>query len=79
MNQTAVQWFATRVTYLKISPKEMHDFLDWYEEAKQMEKEQIEDAYDSGMCEGFDLGFKKDYETEETGEKFYQEKYETNG
>lgn len=45
MKQTAVQWFATRVTYLKISPKEMHDFLDWYEEAKEMEKEQMLNFY----------------------------------
>jgi len=45
MEQTAVQWFATRVTYLKISPKEMHDFLDWYEEAMQMEKEQMLNFY----------------------------------
>jgi hypothetical protein len=52
MKQTAVQWFATRVTYLKISPKEMHDFLDWYEEAKEMEKEQIEDAYWDGIFNG---------------------------
>jgi hypothetical protein len=44
-------------------------------EAKQKEKRQIEDSYDSGMCEGFDLGFKKDYESGKTGEIFYKEKY----
>jgi CCR4-NOT transcriptional regulation complex NOT5 subunit len=45
-------------------------------EAKKKEKKQIVDAYDSGMCEGFDLGFKKDYETDQTGQMFYKETYE---
>jgi hypothetical protein len=52
MKQTAVQWFATRVTYLKISPKEMHDFLDWYEEAMRMEKEQRIMDYNAGHSDG---------------------------
>lgn len=66
MKQTAVQWFATRVTYLKISPKEMHDFLDWYEEAKEMEKNQkIEFANNYGfhIC-GYDY---------ENAEQYYNE------
>ena len=45
MKQTAVKWFASKVMYLNISPKEMHDFLDWYEEAKEMEKEQMLNFY----------------------------------
>jgi hypothetical protein len=45
MKQTTVQWFASKVMTLNISPKEMHDFINWYEEAKQMEKEQIKKAY----------------------------------
>ena len=39
--QTAVQWFASKVMYLKMNPKEVFDFLQWYEEALEMEKEQI--------------------------------------
>ena len=39
--QTAVQWFASKVMYLKMNPKEVFDFLQWYEEALDMEKDQI--------------------------------------
>ena len=72
MNQTAVQWFATRVTYLKISPKEMHDFLDWYEEAKEMEKEQIKEAYKCGAC---DLEIQYSDVGEINSEQYYKETY----
>ena len=51
MKQTAVQWFASKVMYLKISPSEMHEFLEWFEEAKKIEKEQIEKAYNDGAWE----------------------------
>jgi hypothetical protein len=75
MKKTAVQYLSSKVMSLNITSKQMKDFLDWYALAKEMEKEQIVDAYDSGQCEGFDLGFRKDYETDQTGEIFYQEKY----
>jgi hypothetical protein len=45
------------------------------EKAKEMEKEQIEDAYDSGQVLGFYLGSINEDETDQTGEIFYQEKY----
>jgi hypothetical protein len=45
MKQTAVKLFASKVMYLNISPKEMHDLLDWYEEAKEMEKKQMLNFY----------------------------------
>ena len=48
--QTAVQWFASKVMSLNISPKEMHDFLEWFEEAKQIEKGQIKEAFIVGNC-----------------------------
>ena len=51
MRQTAVQWFAARVMTLNISPKEMHDFLEWFEEAKQREKMQIESAHRHGASD----------------------------
>jgi hypothetical protein len=66
MKQTAVKWFASKVMYLNISPKEMHDFLDWYEEAKEMEKNQkIEFANNYGfhIC-GYDY---------ENAEQYYNE------
>ena len=68
MKQTAVKWFASKVMYLNISPKEMHDFLDWYEEAKEMEKNQkIEFANNYGfhIC-GYDY---------ENAEQYYNETY----
>ena len=64
--QTAVQWFASKVMYLNIDPKEMHNFLDWFEEAKEREKEQIQDAYWDGIFNGEFLD----------GEGYYKENYE---
>lgn len=73
MKHTAVQWFASKVMYLKINPKEMHDFLEWYEEAKQMEKEQIKEAFIKGE-ENIDLyGC---YENPNLSEQYYKENYE---
>ena len=63
--QTAVQWFASKVMYLNISPKEMHNFLDWFEEAKEREKEQIKEAFLDG------------YESHPyLAEQYYKESYE---
>jgi hypothetical protein len=73
--QTAVQYFASKVMYLNISPKEMHEFLEWFEESRKMEKEQIEDAFDIGFCEGFDFGFRDFDPTYESGEKYYNETF----
>ena len=69
MKQTAVQWFASKVMYLKINPKEMHDFLEWYEEAKEMEKEQIKDAFT-------DLNYYTPFDSDVAFEEYYKEKYE---
>ena len=72
MKQTAVQWFATRVTYLNISPKEMHDFLDWYEEAKEIEKEQMGDTWvDSRTFDKGDNYFGK----QKSFDEYYNETY----
>jgi len=61
--------------YLNISPKEMHEFLEWFEESRKMEKEQIEDAFDIGFCKGFDFGFRDFDPTYESGEKYYKETF----
>ena len=60
------------MTYLKISPKEMHDFLDWYEEAKEMEKEQIKQAYKDGSR---DLEIQYSDVGEINSEQYYNETY----
>jgi hypothetical protein len=73
--QTAVQFLASKMMYLNISPKEMHEFLEWFEESRKMEKQQIEDAFDIGFCEGFDFGFRDFDPTYESGEKYYKETF----
>jgi 2-phosphoglycerate kinase len=67
--QTAVQYFASKVMYLKISPKEMHEFLEWFEESRKMEKEQIINANRDGV----DMVVNK--ENFLTGEQYYNETY----
>ena len=62
--QTAVQWFASKVMYLKMNPKEVFDFLQWYEEALEMEKEQMIEVSKEGI-----------FSTHEF-EQYYKEKYE---
>jgi hypothetical protein len=61
MKQTAVQYFASKVMYLNISQKEMHDFLDWFEQAKEMEEGQIALAYSTGALEGVNENFTNGY------------------
>jgi hypothetical protein len=70
--QTAVQWFINKDTQATI------DFIEgkitslelavkkatFIEQAKEMEKEQIEDAYDAGVSEG-EMRGESDYENED--------------
>jgi hypothetical protein len=63
MKQTAVQWFALKLMHLKMNPKEVFEFVGWLEEAKEMEKEQITEAYLAGDCHN------------ETAEQYYNETY----
>ena len=74
IKQTAVKWFALKVMYLKMNPKEIRDFIDWYEEALEMEKEQIKDAYITG---GNDLDIQSlENIGEKNSEEYYKETYE---
>ena len=52
MRQTAVQFLGTKLMYLKMTPKEIRDFLEWYEKAKEMEEGQIAVAYSTGTLDG---------------------------
>jgi len=49
-----------------MNPKEVFEFVGWLEEAKEMEKEQIQDAYWDGIFNGEFLD----------GEGYYNETYE---
>ncbi len=63
MKQTAVQWFALKLMHLKMNPKEVFEFVGWLEQAKEMEKEQIENAFNYGQL---DLGMEADEYYNET-------------
>ena len=68
MKQTAVDWFALKVMYLKMNPKEVFEFVGWLEEAKEMEKEQMLECYENVFFtdSGSELKF----------EEYYNETYE---
>lgn len=68
MKQTAVQWFASKVMTLNISPKEMHNFLDWFEEAKEREKKQMKDAFT-------DPNYYTPFDSHVAFEEYYKEVY----
>jgi hypothetical protein len=70
MKQTAVQYFASKVMYLNISPKEMHDFLDWFEQAKEMERQQIVEAISYCLD-----GAMTEEEAYKEGEQYFEETY----
>jgi hypothetical protein len=68
MKKTAVDWFALKVMYLKMNPKEVFEFIGWLEEAKEMEKEQMLECYENVFFtdSGSELKF----------EEYYNETYE---
>ena len=72
MKQTAVEWLAEKVNSKNFIKYD--DFFKLIELVKEMEKEQIVDAYESGSIEGqiFALPRKIDIET---GEQYYNEKF----
>lgn len=49
--QTALQWFALKVMHLKMNPKEAFEFIEWFDKAKEMEKDQIKEAWIEGFWE----------------------------
>jgi hypothetical protein len=68
MKNTAVEMFATKVMSLDITPKQMHYFLEWFEQAKQMEEHQIAEAHTSGFLAGDNNVYRGGY-------VYYQETY----
>ena len=72
MKQTAVDYLFSKLWDTERDKFEWQSIL---KKVKDMEKKQIEDAYDSGMVWGYDLGFTKDNSTDQTGKIFYKEKY----
>ena len=51
--ETAVEWLIQNIVEDQIiKAKSMSEWTTIYEQAKAMEKEQIEDAYDAGLFDG---------------------------
>lgn len=70
MKQTAVQFLGTKLIYLNMTPKEIRDFLDWYEKAKEMEKEQMKDAF-------LNIEYYTPFDSHLAFEEYYKETYES--
>jgi hypothetical protein len=66
MKQTAVEWFANRLT-----ERGLDYSIEDFEQAKEMEKQQIIDAYKIGNEEDVYYNPLKD------GEQYYNEKFKT--
>ena len=70
MKQTAVEWLAEHLC------NEMNfDYWKAVEKAKEMEKEQIIEAWDNGFANGFDLGKHDDIPTPDDAQQYYNETY----
>jgi hypothetical protein len=72
MKQTAVDWLFTKIWD---EPKDKMTWFAIFQLAKQMEKEQIEEAFDTGLCDGYDYGFTNDSPTKENGQQYYKETF----
>ena len=69
MKQTAVEWLENEFKEICKDFGGLHtDFIERFEQAKEMEKEQIMDAYEFGVGDAYN------YNSEE-GEQFYNETY----
>jgi hypothetical protein len=76
MKQTAVEWLLTQ-----IENKNGKEFSSYYtefiEQAKAMEKEQIENAYEIGFADAWDDARYDDEPKYATAEQYYKETYES--
>ena len=69
--QTAVEWF---IELFKDEPRFLNEFALEIKHAKELEKQQIEDAHLNGQSE-FDTGRYR-YEVVTNAEQYYKETYE---
>ena len=72
--QTSVDWFFSELQRMQYFIG--NDMLQAYKDAKEMEKEQMEDAWDNGFANGFDLGKYDDITNPDDAEQYYKENYE---
>jgi len=72
MNQTAVEWLEKQLdNLLELYPSEIQKVNSLFQQAKQIEKQQIIDAHDNGYIDG---GNKKST----TAEQYYSETFKQN-
>jgi hypothetical protein len=62
MKQTAIEWLQKKLIESGISF--LSEEIEYINQAKEMEKEQIIKAYDKGICEALDYGLGKEYYNE---------------
>jgi hypothetical protein len=72
MKQTALQWFIQQMKYINIIvPKENSDkLLSMMHQAKEMEKEQMKDFFNAGVC--YEWG---EFEEQYNFEQYYNETF----
>lgn len=67
-HQTAVEWFAKEINNMNVSREATLFINKLKEQAKQMEKEQIEKAYQQGALDGYEPNYG-------SGEKYYNDTF----
>ena len=84
MKKTAVEWLIGRFHYegfigTYCSEEQIKSkrqiMIEIIEQAKEMEKEQIMEAWDNGFANGFDLGKHDDIPTTDDAQQYYNETY----
>jgi hypothetical protein len=71
---TAVEWLVDQLEKWELYSKISFQCLKEIEQAKAMEKEQIMDAFDYGLADGFDDAWHGDESIDST--QYYEETYE---
>jgi hypothetical protein len=76
MKKTALDWlhFELMKNIIELQ-RDYKNANEIWEKAKEMEMEQIQDAFDIGFCEGFDFGYRDFDPTYESSEMYYDKTY----
>lgn len=79
MKQTAVEWLIFIIErYIEnLSEDDLKNLSDLLEQAKEMEKQQIMDAYEIGFADAWDDARYDDSPTYEGAEQYYNETYKS--
>ncbi len=72
MKQTAVEWFNEEINKLNVGTDARVFIAKLFEQAKEMEKQRIETAYNKGTVHGIDY---PESTLPLTGEQYYEQTY----